>query len=144
MAQPKCKFRGYTKVAYTNNGSISTSPIANASYAMQSAWERLSNLGVAIARVRRDKTRYEITAGDTFYAVHIGKSSFYIPLDNPNLPLNFARKVKLGEDNKGMQVLEVATNINFSKFNRHIDMLENHLNPSIFRRVLNFIKSVFN
>jgi len=140
----KCNFRGYNKVAYTNRGSVSTSPIVEASYSMQSAWERLSNLGVAIARVRRDKTRYEITTGDTFYAVHIGKSSFYIPLDNPNLPLNFARKVKLGEDNKGMQVLEVATNINFSKFNKHIDMLENHLNPSIFRRVLNFIKSVFN
>jgi len=138
------KFRGYNKVAFTNRGSETTSPIAEASYSMQSAWERLSNLGVAIARERNTKRRYEIIEGNTFYAVHIGKSSFYIPLDNPNLPLNFARKVKLGEDNKGMQVLEVATNIDFLKFDKHIDLLENHLNPSIFRRVLNFIKSVFN
>lgn len=138
------KFRGYNKVAFTNRGSETTSPIAEAPYSMQSAWERLSNLGVAIARERNTKRRYEVIEGNTFYAVHIGKSSFYIPLNNPNLPLNFARKVKLGEDNKGMQVLEVATNINFNSFNKHIDMLENHLNPSIFRRVLNFIKSVFN
>ena len=137
------KFRGYNKVAFTNRGSETTSPIAEASYSMQSAWERLSNLGVAIARERNTKRRYEIIEGNTFYAVHIGKSSFYIPLDNPNLPLNFARKVKLGEDNKGMQVLEVATNINFNSFNKHIDMLENHLNPSMFGRLQRFIKSMF-
>ena len=131
----KCKFRGYNKVAYTNRGSVSTQIIDNAPPSIQSAWQTLSNLGVCIARVRRFKERNEITTGDTFHAYHTGRYSFYIPKDNPNLPLNFARKVKLGEDNKGMQVFEIATNYDrYSMFDA-IQELNSYLNPNFFQRV---------
>ena len=140
----KCKFRGYNKVAYTNRGSVSTKMIDNAPSSIQYAWENLSDLGVCIARVRRFQERNEINVGDTFFAYHTGKFSFYIPRSNPILPLNFARKVKLGEDNKGMQVFEVATNYDRNDMFNAVKELNNYLNPSIFKRLLDSLTSVFN
>lgn len=131
----KCKFRGYNKVAYTNEGSQSTSCIENAPHSIRWAWDSLSAMGVCIARIRRFKHRNEVSTGDTFHAYHTGKFSFYIPKENPNLPLNFARKVKLGDDNKGMQVFEVATNYDRNAMFDAVQELNSYLNPNFFQRM---------
>ena len=139
----KVTFRGYNKVAYTNNGSVSTGAIEYAPYTLQQAWKRASALGVCILRARQAKERSEITSGATFKGFHDGVFSFYIPKTNPIIEPYFKRKVDLGADNKGMQVMEVATNVDVQELNQALDRLDKHLNGGIFTRLFTAIRSVF-
>ena len=74
-------------------------------------WDFANSLGVNIVRVRKNKTRNETTVGDTFLGYHSGKVSIYQQRGVPLKPLHFVRPTPLGKDNKGMQILEVASNL---------------------------------
>ena len=74
-------------------------------------WNFANSLGVNIVRVRKNKERYETTVGDTFVGYHAGKVSIYQQRGNPSKPLSFVRPTPLGKDNNGMQILEVANNL---------------------------------
>ena len=136
-----------SKYTYTQDGSKTTSTIEDAPQVVQRIWKELHDLGVAIFRHRKDKKRWKIDTGDTFTAIHVAKSSFYIPNENTTKPLHFVRKTAYGKDNKGMKVLEVASNMDCDDVFRHIDLLEDILRkirrPNIFIRFINFVKSLF-
>ena len=136
-----------SKYTYTQDGSKTTSTIEHAPQVVQRNWKELHDLGVAIFRHRKDKKRWKIDTGDTFTAIHVAKSSFYIPNENTTKPLHFVRKTAYGKDNKGMKVLEVASNMDCDDVFRHIDLLEDILRkirrPNIFIRFINFVKSLF-
>ena len=96
-------------------------------------------------RVRANKRRYDIQTGDTFLGYHGGKVSIYSQKDNPSKPLYFVRPTPLGKDNKGMQILEVADNIDvqdtFNKLSRYESFMTNSLLTRLtlsFRRVFGF------
>ena len=74
-------------------------------------WNFANSLGVNIVRVRKNKERNETTVGDTFLGYHSGKVSIYQQRGEPSRPLHFVRPTPLGKDNKGMQILEVASNL---------------------------------
>ena len=74
-------------------------------------WNFANSLGVNIVRVRKNKERNETTVGDTFVGYHSGKVSIYQQRGVPSRPLHFVRPTPLGKDNKGMQILEVASNL---------------------------------
>ena len=82
-----------------------------ASIGEKAIWNFANSLGVNIVRVRKDKERNETTLGDTFLGYHSGKVSIYQQRGNPSKPLHFVRPTPLGKDNKGMQILEVASNL---------------------------------
>ena len=108
-------------------------------------WNFANSLGVNIVRVRKDKERNETTVGDTFLGYHSGKVSIYQQRGNPSKPLHFVRPTPLGKDNKGMQILEVADNIDvqdtFNKLSRYESFMTNSLLTRLtltFRKVFGF------
>ena len=82
-----------------------------ASIGEKAIWNFANSLGVNIVRVRKNKERNETTVGDTFLGYHSGKVSIYQQRGVPSRPLHFVRPTPLGKDNKGMQILEVASNL---------------------------------
>jgi len=127
---------------YTNKGSATTLKIAEAPLSIQKIWQSASLLGVNILRVRVHKERYETTKGATFNGYHNGKVSIYSQRSNPLIPLWFRRFVKLGESNVGMQVLEVAGNLDVEETLETLDGFNKHINGNIFTRMFNAIKTV--
>ena len=99
------------KIVYGKKDTKTVVSIEKAPQSIQTLWNELNFLGVNIARVRASKERYETTTGDTFDGYHSGKVSIYNQKSKPSKPLHFVRRTPLGKDNKGMQILEVATNI---------------------------------
>jgi len=129
-------------ITYTNKGSATTQKIAEAPLSVQKIWQSASLLGVNILRVRVHKERYETTKGATFNGYHNGKVSIYSQRSNPLLPLWFRRFVKLGESNVGMQVLEVARNLDVEETLETLDEFNKHINGNIFTRLFQAIKTV--
>ena len=129
-------------ITYTNKGSATTLKIAEAPLSVQKIWQSASLLGVNILRVRVHKERYETTKGSTFNGYHNGKVSIYSQRSNPLLPLWFRRFVKLGEANVGMQVLEVARNLDVEETLETLDEFNKHINGNIFTRLFQAIKTV--
>ena len=129
-------------ITYTNKGSATTLKIAEAPLSVQKIWQSASLLGVNILRVRVHKERYETTKGSTFNGYHNGKVSIYSQRSNPLLPLWFRRFVKLGESNVGMQVLEVARNLDVEETLGTLDEFNKHINGNIFTRLFQAIKTV--
>ena len=127
---------------YTNKGSATTLKIAEAPLSVQKIWQSASLLGVNVLRVRVYKDRNEITKGATFNGYHNGKVSIYSQRSNPLLPLWFRRFVKLGESNVGMQVLEVARNLDVEETLETLDEFNKHINGNIFTRLFQAIKTV--
>ena len=133
-----------SKLTYTNRGSATTIKIAEAPLSIQKIWQSASSLGVNVLRVRAYADRNEITRGNTFNGYHKGKVSIYSQRSNPskNHALWFRRFVKLGESNAGMQVLEVATNLDVEKTLQTLDTFDSYINGNIFTRMFNAIKTV--
>ena len=127
---------------YTKKGSATTDKIAHAPISTQKIWNRASTLGVNVLRVRAHKERNETTQGATFNGYHKGKVSIYTQRSNPTLPLWFRRFVKLGEANVGMQVLEVARNLDAQEVQETLDEFDTYINGNIFTRLFNAIKTV--
>jgi len=133
------------KIVYGKRDTATVVSIEKAPPSIRSLWARANTLGVNIMRVRANKRRYDIQTGDTFLGYHGGKVSIYSQKDNPSKPLYFVRPTPLGKDNKGMQILEVANNIDvqdtFNKLSRYESFMTNSLLTRLtlsFRRVFGF------
>jgi hypothetical protein len=119
-----------SKTTYTIRGSNTTTAIKYAPIIIQNIWRAGTDAGANIIRVRVAKERDEKTKGRTFFGYHQNKVSIYQQLQDPIFPLWFRRKVKLGESNKGMQVLEVANNMDSQKTFNVIDNYEAYTNSA--------------
>ena len=131
-----------SNITYTRNGSASTRPIAKAPHSIRTVWNQASDLGVNVLRVRVAQERNELTQGNTFDGFHQGRVSLYKQRTNPIDKLWFRRFVKLNESNKGMQVLEVANNVDVENTLRTIDNYNSFINGNIFVRMFHAIKAV--
>ena len=130
---------------YTNKGSDTTVKISEAPLSIQKIWQSASLLGVNVLRVRVYENRNEITKGNTFNGYHQGKVSIYTQKSNPlkKHALWFRRFVKLGESNVGMQVLEVAENLDVEETLGTLDTFNSYINGNIFVRLFHAVKRVF-
>lgn len=123
-----------SKTTYTVKGSATSTPIASAPISIQNIWNRGTELGVNILRVRAVKDRNEISTGATFEGYHKDKVSIYSQKDNPTRELWFRRFVKLNEANKSMQVLEVANNLDVQDTFEVMDSYNTFANGNVFTR----------
>lgn len=98
-------------------------------------WNFANSLGVNIVRVRKNKERYETTVGDTFLGYHAGKVSIYQQKGNPSRPLSFVRPTPLGKDNNGMQILEVANNLDVQEVLEALKDYQMFMTDSFFGRM---------
>ena len=98
-------------------------------------WNFANSLGVNIVRVRKNKERNETTVGDTFVGYHSGKVSIYQQRGVPSRPLHFVRPTPLGKDNKGMQILEVASNLDVHEVLETLKDYQILMTGSFFRRM---------
>ena len=78
---------------------------------------------------------YLTTNGDTFFGYHAGKVSVYNQRKSPSRPLHFVRRTPLGKDNKGMQILEVATNIDVQDTLKVVRDYEYYTTSGFFARL---------
>jgi hypothetical protein len=123
------------KYIYGKRDTKTVVSIDKAPQSIQTLWYRLNFLGVNIARIRANKERYEVTTGDTFNGYHAGKVSIYNQKSNPSRPLSFVRPTPLGKDNKGMQILEVADNVDMQEVFETLKDYETLLTGSFFDRL---------
>jgi len=131
------------KYTYTVRGSKTTTAIAEAPRSVQAVWNEASLLGINIIRVRKEKKRYETTKGRTFFGYHAGLVSLYQQLSNPIQELWFRKKVKLGGENKGMQVLEIANNTDIQDTLQVISDFEYYTTSGFFTRLFMSIRRLF-
>ena len=129
-----------SKITYTVKGSATSTPIALAPLSIQKIWNRGTELGVNILRVRAVQNRNEVTSGTTFDGYHKNKVSIYSQKANPAKELWFRRFVKLNEANKSMQVLEVAKNLDVEDTLNVMDSYNTFANGNVFTR---FFRKVF-
>jgi hypothetical protein len=129
-----------SKITYTVKGSATSRPIALAPLSIQKIWNRGTELGVNILRVRAVQNRNEVTSGTTFDGYHKNKVSIYSQKANPAKELWFRRFVKLNEANKSMQVLEVADNLDVQDTLNVMDSYNTFANGNVFTR---FFRKVF-
>ena len=123
------------KIVYGKRDTATVVSIENEPQSIQTLWNELNFLGVNIARVRASKERYETTTGDTFNGYHSCKVSIYQQKPKPNKPLHFVRRTPLGKDNKGMQILEVATNIDTQQVLKTLQDYEYYTTNGFFARL---------
>jgi len=124
------------KIVYGKRNTTTVDSIYDyGSISEKAIWNYANSLGVNIIRVRASKERYETTTGDTFNGYHSGKVSIYQQKPKPNKPLHFVRRTPLGKDNKGMQILEVATNIDTQEVLKTLQDYEYYTTNSFFARL---------
>ena len=123
------------KIVYGKRDTKTVVSIDKAPQSIQTLWNQANSLGVNIVRVRANKERYETTNGDTFFGYHAGKVSIYNQKSNPSRPLSFVRPTPLGKDNKGMQILEVADNVDMQEVLETLKDYETLLTGSFFDRL---------
>ena len=133
-----------SKITYSKRNTKTTVSIEEAPRSVQVVWNRANALGVNILRVRAVHDRNEITKGGTFFGFHKAKVSVYQQLDNPTRALHFVRPTPLGKDNKGMQVLEVASNLDVQDTLKAIDDFEIYTTASFLKRIVLRFNKVFN
>ena len=124
------------KIVYGKRNTTTVDSIYDyGSISEKAIWNYANSLGVNIIRVRASKERHETTTGDTFNGYHSGKVSIYQQKPKPNKPLHFVRRTPLGKDNKGMQILEVATNIDTQEVLKTLQDYEYYTTNSFFARL---------
>ena len=123
------------KIVYGKRDTKTVVSIDKAPQSIQTLWNQANSLGVNIVRVRANKERYETTTGDTFEGYHSGKVSVYNQKSKPSRPLHFVRRTPLGKDNKGMQILEVATNIDVQDTLKVVSDYEYYTTNGFFARL---------
>jgi hypothetical protein len=130
-----------SKLIYSRNGSDTTESIKNASPMLQAIWNRSHMFGANIVRVRAEKVRHGNSTGKTFDAFHEGLVSVYKQKSNPKDEdaLYFARKIPVTKSNKGMQILEVATNLDVQDTLDIIDEIQYYAETSFLGRLYNRI-----
>ena len=132
-----------SKIVYGKRDTKTVVSIDKAPQSIQTLWNQANSLGVNIVRVRANKERYETTTGDTFEGYHSGKVSVYNQKPKPSKPLHFVRRTPLGKDNKGMQILEVATNIDVEDTLQVINDYEYYTTNSFFTRLVMSFRRLF-
>jgi hypothetical protein len=131
-----------SKLIYSRNGSDTTESIENASSQVKWIWNKSHRFGANIVRVRAEELRYGKSTGKTFDAFHNGKVSIYRQKNtvHPSNSLYFARKIPLTKINKGMQILEIHTNIDVQSTLDTIGDIKYYSESSFFERLWNKIR----
>jgi len=132
-----------SKIVYGKRDTKTVVSIDKAPQSIQTLWNQANSLGVNIVRVRANKERYETTTGDTFEGYHSGKVSVYNQKSKPSRPLHFVRRTPLGKDNKGMQILEVASNIDVQDTLEVMNDYEYYTTNSFFARLVMSFRRLF-
>ena len=132
-----------SKIVYGKRDTKTVVSIEHAPQSIQTLWNQANSLGVNIVRVRANKERYETTTGDTFEGYHSGKVSVYNQKSKPSRPLHFVRRTPLGKDNNGMQILEVASNIDVQDTLEVINDYEYYTTNSFFARLVMSFRRLF-
>tara|TARA_R100001460_G_scaffold20230_1_gene41973 strand:+ start:69 stop:494 length:426 start_codon:yes stop_codon:yes gene_type:complete len=130
------------KLIYSRNGSETTESIDNASPQVRWIWKQSHRFGANIVRVRAEELRYGKSTGKTFDAFHHGKVSVYKQKDQVHQDdaLYFARKIPLTKVNKGMQILEIHTNIDVQGTLDTITGIKYYAESTFFERLWNRIR----
>jgi len=131
-----------SKLIYSRNGSATTESIKNASPMIQAIWNQAHSFGANIVRVRAEKLRYGNSTGKTFDAFHEGYVSVYKQknqVDESNA-LYFAQKIPVTKANTGMQILEVASNLDVQDTLDTIDDIQYYSETSFLGRLWNRIR----
>ena len=130
------------KLIYSRNGSETTESITNAQPQIQAIWNQAHRFGANIVRVRAEKLRYGNSTGKTFNAFHEGYVSVYKQKDkvHESNALYFARKIPLTKVNKGMQILEIASNVDVQDTLDTIDTIQYYAETSFLGRLWNRIR----
>jgi len=130
------------KLIYSRNGSKTTESIENASPMIRAIWNQAHGFGANIVRVRATKNRFGTDTGRTFNSFHHGKVSVYKQKDDVNQKnaLYFARKIPVTKSNKGMQILEVAKNVDIQNTLDTIDAMQYYSETSFLSRLWNRIR----
>lgn len=131
-----------SKLIYSRNGSATTESIKNASPMIQAIWNQAHSFGANIVRVRAEKLRYGNSTGKTFDAFHEGYVSVYKQknqVDESNA-LYFAQKIPVTKANTGMQILEVASNLDVQDTLDTIDTIQYYSETSFLGRLWNRIR----
>ena len=131
-----------SKLIYSKNGSATTKSIRSASPMLQAIWDRSHMFGANIVRVRAEKVRHGNSTGKTFDAFHEGLVSVYKQKDevHESNALYFAQKIPVTKSNKGMQILEVATNLDVQDTLDIIDEIQYYSETSFLGRLWNRIR----
>ena len=130
------------KLIYSRNGSATTESINNASPMIQAIWNQAHGFGANIVRVRAEKNRFGTDTGRTFNSFHHGRVSVYKQKDqvHQNDALYFARRIPLTKSNKGMQILEVASNVDIQNTLNTVDAIQYYSETSFLGRLWNRIR----
>ena len=131
-----------SKLIYSRNGSETTESIRNASPTIQAVWDQAHKFGANIVRVRSEKNRFGADTGRTFNSFHNGKVSVYKQKDqvHESNALYFAQKIPVTKANKGMQILEVASNLDVQDTLDTIDAIQYYSETSFLGRLWNRIR----
>ncbi len=131
-----------SKLIYSRNGSETTESIRNASPTIQAVWDQAHKFGANIVRVRSEKNRFGADTGRTFNSFHNGKVSVYKQKDqvHESNALYFAQKIPVTKANTGMQILEVASNLDVQDTLDTIDAIQYYSETSFLGRLWNRIR----
>jgi hypothetical protein len=131
-----------SKLIYSRNGSATTESIRNASPMIQAIWNQAHSFGANIVRVRAEKNRFGADTGRTFNSFHHEKVSVYKQKDqvNQNNALYFAQKIPVTKANTGMQILEIASNLDVQDTLDIIDDIQYYSETSFLGRLWNRIR----
>ena len=130
------------KLIYSRNGSATTESIDNASPMIKAICAQAHNFGANIVRVRAEKNRFGADTGRTFNSFHHGRVSVYKQKDkvHQSNALYFARRIPLTKVNNGMQILEVASNVDIQNTLDTVDAIRYYSETSFFERLWNKIR----
>ena len=109
---------------------------------IRAIWSLAHQFGANIVRVRKEETRFGNDTGRTFNSFHHGKVSVYKQKDEVSQKnaLYFARKIPLTKSNKGMQILEVASNVDIQDTLDTINAMQYYSETSFLGRLWNRIR----
>ena len=131
-----------SKLIYSRNGSETTESIDNASPMIKAIWSQAHSFGANIVRVRAEKNRFGADTGRTFNSFHHEKVSVYKQKDqvHESNALYFAQKIPVTKANTGMQILEIASNLDVQDTLDIIDEIQYYSETSFLGRLWNRIR----
>jgi len=131
-----------SKLIYSRNGSETTESIDNAQPQIRAIWNQAHRFGANIVRVRAEKNRFGADTGRTFNSFHHGKVSIYKQKDqvHESNALYFAQKIPVTKANTGMQILEIASNLDVQDTLDIIDEIQYYSETSFLGRLWNRIR----
>ncbi len=131
-----------SKLIYSRNGSETTKSIKDASPMIKAIWAQAHGFGANIVRVRAEKNRFGSDTGRTFNSFHHEKVSVYKQKDevHESNALYFAQKIPVTKSNKGMQILEVSSNLDVQDTLDIIDEIQYYSETSFLGRLWNRIR----